>query len=125
MERVVLEEELYSKCRARILCGNKEQREWFVRAAQACEMWEGVKKGQGPQAEERMVAKYWKEVEQGKETSFCLMSEKQRISALYPLTAFSEHRHTQVSREGIEDSPRMSRRYYGRNSILYKMLMLQ
>ena len=87
-------QDLYSKCQAKILCNQSEQREWFIKAAKEHEIWEfiNIKKNAQPYTKDVVLKRYWKEVENGKE-SFCLMSEKQKISSLYPLTAFSENKH--------------------------------
>ncbi len=87
-------QDLYSKCQARILCTSDELREWFIKAAKKNELWEFpvMKKPAIPVVKDIIVKRYWKEVENGKD-SFCLMSEKQKISVLYPLTTFSEQKN--------------------------------
>lgn len=60
------------ECRAGILC-NGPMREWFVEACKECEMWEVPhKKGHLPMVSERLVKKYHKEIEYGREACFIL-----------------------------------------------------
>jgi hypothetical protein len=62
----------------------------FVQACKESDIWDfSFKKGSTPIMSDSLIKRYRNEIEMGKEC-FCLLSEKQKISPLFPLTSFSE-----------------------------------
>jgi hypothetical protein len=66
-------------------------KDWFIQECKSNEIWEFTgRRDKHPTMPEHIIKKYFLEIESGKETCFCLQSEKVRISPLFPLITFCD-----------------------------------
>ncbi|TNV87812.1 hypothetical protein FGO68_gene7175 [Halteria grandinella] len=98
IEEKEMVEELEKQCAAKLVCTENRNlpqlKQWWIEALKEHELW--PKEGTGKKGHhthminDRLIDKYQKEIEIGKDSCFFLLSEQQRISPLFPLITFCD-----------------------------------